>query len=942
MRLNYTFFLFLLFPILTTAQTYSVRGTIIDQEKQITLPGAHIKLSSMAQADKTTVSDERGNFTLKGLPNGDYQLIVSFLGFEDYTKNLSIDSQDIFLSKLTLISTATELEEVEVIEKTPPAVQLGDTTQFNSNAYKTNPDATAEDLIKKMPGIEVENGKVQAQGEEVKEVLVDGRPFFGKDPSAALRNLPAEVIQSIQVFDQKSDQSQFTGFEDGETTKAINIVTRPNMRNGQFGNIYAGYGYEDKYQAGGTINFFNQDQRISLIAQSNNLNIQNFSSEDLLGVVGNSGGGRRRGRGRGNQGGSNSVNDFLVNQSGGISKTHAFGLNYNDKWGEKAEFNGSYFFNQSENIANTLLNRQYIDGASISQVYDETSLNKSNNTNHRMSGRINLKFNDQHSIIIRPNLSVQLNDGSAQTDAQTLDQGTSINATDNQYQSDLSGANLSNSLLWRYRMKKPRRTLSLNLQTTYKSDDGESLLYSLNDFLIRGNLSSDTLNQEAQLDVKGWTYQSNLSYTEPVGKSGMLSFTLGSSYQTDESDKEVFDFSENSQAFDLFNSNLSNVFSNKYLTQRAGISYNIRKGRKSNLMFRTTFQWAHLKNEQEFPLLANTKQNFYNLLPMAVYRHRISRQKNLRISYRSRTNLPSISQLQNVVDNSNPLQLAVGNPSLEQSNQHSLFLRYNATNPDKSTVFYLRFGGEYGFKYIANATYLANSDHPIFADPAIQEGAQVSQPVNLDGYLSLRSFVTYGFPLNFLKSNLNSTFSLSHTRTPGLINDELNYSNNTATGIRWVLSSNISKNLDFTISSKSNINFLTYSLQGQENNNSFNQNSSINLTWIFWKGLVFRSNFSHQYYGGLSEEVDDNYLLWNMELGKKIFKNQRGELKLSVFDLLQQNTSINRITTDVYFEDQETDVLQRYFMLSFVYQLRHFGQAKKEENNKRRGRDWQW
>jgi len=917
----------------------------VDQEKRIPLPGAHINLSAADQETKTTVSDQLGNFTFKGLSKGDYQLTISFLGFKDYTKNIRVDSQDLFLSKLLLIQSSTDLEEVEVIEKTPPAVQLGDTTQFNSDAYKTNPDATAEDLIKKMPGIEVENGQVKAQGEEVKEVLVDGRPFFGKDPNAALRNIPAEIIQSIQVFDQKSDQSQFTGFEDGETTKAINIVTRSNTRNGQFGNIYGGYGYEDKYKAGGTINFFNQDQRISLIAQSNNLNQQNFSAEDLLGVVGSSGrrgrgGGPGRGRG-GQGGGSSSVNDFLVNQSGGISTTHALGVNYNDQWGEKAEFNGSYFFNRSENVSDGLLNRQYIDGESISQLYEESSLDQSNNTNHRMSGRIDLKFNDQHSLILRPNLSFQLNDGSSQTIAQTLDQGESINATDNQYQSDLSGANLSNSLLWRYRMKKPRRTLSLSLQTTYKSNDGESSLYSLNDFLIRGILSSDTLNQQAQLDVKGWTYQSNLSYTEPVGKSGMLSFNLGSSYQTDESDKEVFDFSEGTQAFDLLNTNLSNVFSNKYLTQRAGVSYNIRKGRKSNLMFRTTFQWAHLKNEQEFPLMASGQQNFYNLLPMAVYRHRISRQKNLRVSYRSRTNLPSLSQLQNVVDNSNPLQLSIGNPALKQSNQHSLFFRYNATNPEKSTVLYLRFGGEYGFNYIANATYLANSDHPIFADPAIQEGAQVSQPVNLDGYLSLRGFVTYGFPLDFIKSNLNSTLSLTHARTPGLINDDLNYSNNTSTGIGWVLSSNISQFLDFTISSKSNINFLSYSLQTQQNNNFFNQNSSVSLTWIFWKGLVFRNQISHQYYGGLSDEVDDNYLLWNMELGKKVFKNQRGEIKLSVFDLLQQNTSISRLTTDVYFEDQETEVLQRYFMLSFTYQLRHFGQAKKEEEGKRRrGRDW--
>ena len=292
-----------LLAVVIFAQTVAVQGQVIDAQDNSPLPRAHILLTDKeGRWTQTAITDGNGFFNLENVQLGQYNLTVSFIGFEEYNKEILVKDMEINLGLIPL-REGIDLQIVQVTEQVLPVLQKGDTTQFNAAAYKTLPDVNAEDLLEKMPTIVIEEGKVQAQGEDVKRVLVDGKPFFGEDPTAALRNLPAEVIDKIQVFDQQSEQAQFTGFNDGETSKTINIITKASMRNGQFGKIYAGYGYEDKNQAGGNINIFNGDQRISIIGMSNNINQQNFAAEDLLGVVGSSGKNRSRAGGGGNRSG---------------------------------------------------------------------------------------------------------------------------------------------------------------------------------------------------------------------------------------------------------------------------------------------------------------------------------------------------------------------------------------------------------------------------------------------------------------------------------------------------------------------------------------------------------------------------------------------------------------------------------------------------------------
>lgn len=937
--------IFVLCTFAASAQNFTIKGKIAD-ETGAPLPGAHIALQYPWGEDaKMTATETDGTFTLTDVEQGGYKLKASYLGYEDFFKEITLAGAAVDLGTLGLEPSAQQLTEVEVKELLPTAQQQGDTVSFNAGAFKVMKDANAEDLIEKMPTVSVQGGKVQAQGEDVKQVLVDGKPFFGNDPTAALKNLPAEVIEKIQIYDQQSDQSQFTGFDDGNSSKTINIITRSNMRAGQFGKIYAGYGYDDRWQGGGNINYFNGDQRISLIGMTNNVNIQNFSTDDLLGVVGGSSRGGRGGRGGGRSGGGRpggwgggGISDFLVNPSGGIATTHAIGLNYSDEWGKKMKVTGSYFFNKSISDAEEILTQQFVTAEGLGQVYDETTFSTSDNTNHRANFRFEYEIDSSNSLILRPRLSWQINDGRSNTLGLTTLNGGTLNESSNDYRSDLMGLNFSNDLLWRHKFAKKGRTFSVNFSQGYAPKNGDSRLASTTAFFTQPS-SFDTLDQQSTLDVNSWNAAANFNYTEPVGEAGQIMVEYRASYQQEESDKKTYDFSEATQGYDDLNGPLSNVFSNDYVTHRPGLGYSYRKGRDLMIMGRAAVQHAKLQNDQTFPQTLETEQTFTNFLPFAMLRWDIDgRAKNLRVFYRTNTDLPSIEQLQNVVDNANPLQLKVGNPNLKQAYSNSLFMRYQATNTEKSTVFFAMLGGSMTSDYIANGTYLANSGHPIFEELEVERGAQVTQPVNLGGYRSMRSYLTYGFPVKGIKSNLNIDLNWNYARTPGLVNDERNFANNNSFGAGLTLASNISDKLDFTISARPSYSRVVNSLQTGSNTEFLSQNSRVRLNWQIVEGFVLRTDLAHQLYTGLSESFNQNFWLWNLGIGKKILKNERGELTLSVNDLLNQNRNISRTVTETYIQDTQTNALTRYVMLTFTYNLRNFNtgkQAKPEDEERR-------
>lgn len=929
LRLLYIFAFISTCSLFTHAQTFSIKGSLQERDKSPII-GASIILLNPADSSfvKGTTSNENGLFLIDNVSPKIYLLKISYLGFSDYFKSISV-SDNLSLEAIQLRTGAKKLQEVNVETQAVMATQSGDTTSYNSKAFKTNKDANAEDLITKMPGVTVVDGKVQAQGEDVKQVLVDGKPFFGDDPNSVLKNLPAEVIEKVQVFDKKSDQSQFTGFDDGNASKTINIVTKAQFRNGVFGKLYGGYGHQDKYKGGGVINRFKDKQRFTVLAMTNNINEQNFSTEDLLGVMSSSGGNNNRrnfggggGRGGSGRGGSqNSAESFLVDVKNGVITTYALGLNYSDNWGKKAIISGAYFYNRTENVAETDLLRQYVLGGSNGLSYSESSDAKTINDNHRLNFRLELKPDSLNSFVLQPKVSVQINNGNNQLTG--LNSGTVvISDIDNSYRTNLAGYNFSLPVLFRHSFAKKGRTFSIDLNPSYNSNSGNSRLETYNRYYT-DSVYTDSIDQKSILDKAGFNSTSNLTYTEPFGKKGFLSANYILTYNLSDSKKNTYNRNPSDFSFSDTDTLLSNVFSTTYMAHAAGINYRFNE-EKYNFSFGLNAQQADLYKQQTFPTSFYGTRTFQSLLPNAQFQYKFNKNDNFRINYRTSNTPPSIDQLQDVINNSNNLQLSTGNPDLKQNFQNNLFMRYTGVNTLKSTSLFIMLGGTYTQNYIGNSTIIANKDTTVYNNVFLAKASQITRPENLDNYYNLRFFFNYSFAVKKLKSNININAGCNNNNVPALINKQVNYSNTTAPSFGLVISSNISEKVDFTISSNSAYNIVTNSLQSDLNSEYLNQTSRVKLNLNPWKGLIFTAEYNNQIYTGLSDGFNQNISLLNGAIGYKFLKDNKADIRLFVFDVLNQNQSIQRNITETYIEDTQTNILQRYFMLIFTYNIKKY------------------
>lgn len=914
---------------------FRISGTLVDGDSATALGKGTISIASKADTARKRLitADDKGVFTIP-VRNGEYVLQFSYTGYDTYDKDVKVDGRNVELDEIPMFRKQKTLSDVVVTGKIPPARQKGDTTELNAAALKVNPDGTVEDLLRKAPGIVVENGQVTAQGEQVQRVTIDGREYFGNDAAAALRNLPAEIVDKIQVFDRMSDQAQLTGVTDGNEQKAINIVTKANMRNGQFGRIYAGYGTDDRYAAGGSVNIFNKDRRVNLIGLFNNVNQQNFSGEDLLGVNGQAnqgrgggGGGGRGGGGGGRPGGwGGGGGNFFAGQQPGIATTNAFGINFSDLWAKrKMEVTGSYFFNNSSTVALSETNRETFLG-DTSIFYRETNSSRTNNFNHRFNARIEYKIDSQNTLIISPNISLQNNRReNLLTGSNRTALGDLVNATSNDRTTQSMGYNIRNEITYRRAFNKKGRSFSINLNTGFNQRDVETNLDATTTSLKAGILSLDTLRQLTDNQSNGYNLSTNLTYTEPIGKAGMLQFNYNPQVNVSRADQKNLFFDRLTNDFTTFDTLQSNLFDNTTTIQNSGINWRV--GQKGDLSLGLNYQNTQLNSDQTFPLKGNITRKFNNVLPSVFWRKDFNKQSNIRVRYRASVNTPSINQLQNVVNITNPLFINSGNAELGQSYSHFMFARYGYTNTAKATSFFAGVFANYVEDFITNGTWLASADSVVANGILLRRGAQFTKPVNLSGFWSVRSFLNYGLPIKAIKSNLNFTGGVGYVRTPGSFNDQLNFTNNLSLNAGVTLASNISEFVDYTLSYSGNFNNAVNSFNPNLNNRFYSHMASAKLNLLTKKGWFLLNDVGNQLFSGLADGFNQSFWLWNVSAGKKFLPKQRGELKLTVFDLLRQNQSISRSVEALYIEDVQTQVLQQYFMLTFTYTLRNFGKA---------------
>lgn len=924
------FFSLSLIIIFSEASAQSLHVTVRNAENQ-TLAFTSLDLLTLPDSVYTRggKTDSSGVYTFKDLVSGSYLLYVRNLAYETVVLRIKLDS-GMQIRKTVVLSERVDLiKGAGVVFRKEAVKQKNDTLEYNAGNYKVNQDATADNLISKMPGITNEGGTIKAQGEEVKKVTVDGQEFFGDDAAAALKNLPAEVVDKVQVFDRQSEQSQFTGIDDGNSQKTLNIVTKSGKNNGQFGKVYAGYGTDDRWAAGANINIFKGPQRLSLIGMSNNINQQNFSSQDIIGLTGASqqGGMMRGGGPPGGYRGMGGNNNFTVGQQGGINTTNAFGVNYSYYSGKKMRLTASYFFNNSKNETSSFLNRTYFLDASSNQYYSQGDTGTGKNNNHRLNARLEYNLDSSNSIVFTPSFSLQGNTASSLFLGQTRpsELADRINSSNSRTESESNGYSFSQSLLLRHKFKKAGQTVSLNLSTSNSKNDGYSLLSSGNTY-FQPVYNTDVFVQNSDKKNSTFSFNPNLSYTHPIRKKSILELTYNPGFNYNKSLKYTARLDTVSNTYSLTDSLLSNTFDNRSMAQRAGMTYRY-TGKKISFNLGANVQSIVLTGEQTFPRTQIIEKTFNNILPNAMFTFAKSKSSNLRIHYRSYTELPGITQLQNVVSNSNPLLLSAGNADLKQEFRHMVHLRYSTSNAAKGRTFFLYSNFTTASDYLGNSTILAANDTTIKVsntDIRLRKGAQLSMPVNIQGYRSFRAFASFGLPLKKLKSTLNFNMGQTITRSPALINGNINYSNTYVSNAGAVLASNISENLDFTLTYSANFNTVENSLQSDLNNRYLIQNFNAKLNYLPTPRIVLNTDITNSAYSGLGSGFNQNIWLCNAGVGYKFMKDRRGEFKLSVFDALRQNTSISRTVSESYIEDKNTQILTRFYMLTFTYSIRHF------------------
>ena len=907
------------------AQSGSVRFRVADRATREAVNGAVAELrsrgdSSAAPLYTASGSDGRGSF--HRIPAGDYRLTISSLGYDSLHRDLRVAAAEVILDSLWLTPRAEAIDDV-VIET--PALRSsvhGDTLSYHAAAYKVAFGADAGSLLAKMPGLEIADGGIAAQGRNIRRVYVDGREFFGNDVLSAIRNIPADMIESIDIFNTQSDQSEFTGVDTGEGFTALNIVTRPDKRRGAFGRLYGAYGIPDKYIGGGNVNIFNQDRRITIIGLVNNVSRQNFSFEDILGTTEEANG-------------STANKNFMVKPLDGISTVQALGVNYSDDWGSKAKIAASYFFNRTDNRNVSQTEKQSFTSTDKLVLYDDENTSQALNLNHRFNSRLDYKIAADHSLMMRTSFSVQDNDSRNELRSRTDNRFSEeeirfVYRRRNFGDNDSRGLNFSNQILYRYRLPgKTSQSLTLGIGGSYR---GYEQLSQPRQYTFRDpdDTACDTTAYSSRnisrtdRDQPGYQIYGSASYTRSLTKRSRMSLEYRCSYAENSVERNTYVLTAENLFPTERNPKQSAEYGYSYLAHRVGATYQYRF-RKTKVATTLYYQHDGFSGNYVIPYPTGTERTFDNLTYNAVTEISINRNNTLKFNASGRTSNPRATDLQNIVNTTNRQNVVAGNPGLDPVYTHRISGQYIRTNPERGRTFTL------SAEFAASPNTVADSlviDTPAFViddeGTALGEGNQFVRPVNLAGYRNLRAQINYGFPVRWLRSNLNLRAGISAGRLPSIINGVRNNLANRAYNLGAVLGSNISEAVDFRISYTGSYQESRSASQVRSIDNTyFNQQARAETTFVIRNRFVIRANADYDHYRGITDPFLEERLICNAMLGVKLFRNRLGEISVGVNDLLDQNrTTFRRAVTGTTLRYVTNLAVGRYVAFQLTYNLR--------------------
>ena len=862
-----------------------------------------------AQDTIKTVSNNVGFFLVKGIPQRKFVLMVTSVGYGTNLKALAIpEGEEVLkLENYKLYPEYSSLQEIVI--STPPIIVKEDTVEYKADSFRMKPNAMVEDLLKKMPGIEVDkNGNITAQGKSVSKVRVNGKDFFSGDPKAATQQLSADMIDKVQVIDDYGDLANISGIKDGEPDKIINLQLKKDRNKGIFSRTSVGAGSSDRYALGTNVNFFNNNKQVSVFGGANNNNTSTFNFD------GSGGGGSSSGGGRGFQVrvGGNTQGGFGGDE--GLRIANSLGVNFrNDLADKKGSVYGNYSYSTREtNVQQDVASQNFFQNTKFLNHQASSSL--SNSKSHRASLNFEWNIDSFNYVKFIPEFTTRASNSASSSlfdyirnNLDTTSKGSNTN------KSTSVAPNFSGNLLFNHKFRKPGRNLSVNINGGYNSTDGDANKINVTNNYLPVK-STNILHQNVFTDNNADNFSIRFNYSEPLMKGRFLDliYQYGQSYNSNDRATYVVD----PQGLETFSTSLSNAYETDFLRQRIGANLRTVK-KKYNYTIGVNAQPINQKGYSVSRDSSYTPIKRVNMLPSANFAYNFTRNKTLRFFYNGDANQPSFTQLQPVKDISNPQYQTLGNPLLKPSVAHIFSTSFNNLNFLTGQTFFV--GANYNFtnNQIVNNTSRVGGN-----------GSQLTTFENVDGNYTVSGFY------NFSKPWKNRTYIISFNGTAALNNNislidgQRNLAKNLllAQGIKFEF--NWKDWLEIDFGGRYGLNRVRYTLPGQQNVDYGSWTLTNNMRIDIPGGWVLRSDLEYIINRGLSSSVNQNIALLNSSFEKTIFKKKNGIFRISGYDIFKQNTSIARTINGNNIVDTRVNRLTRYFLMTFIYRFNKFSGAQ--------------
>jgi hypothetical protein len=909
---------------------FTIKGIIADTA-EVGLPEATVMLllpkdSSLVNFGRT---DKQGAFEFKNVKRIPYLLKVSYVGYLPYQQNVKPEDGDVTdLGKLGMKFLNQDLYEVVIKTARAPLSIKGDTVEYDPRAFKVPPGSTVEDLLRRLPGMQVEqDGSLKAQGEAVKRVTVDGKRFFGDDVKAATKNLPAEAISKVQVFNDKTEQSRISGVDDGKHEKTLNLELKDSHKKGGFGKASIGAGTDGRVEGKVNYNRFNEKNQFSVIGLGNNTNSGGMSWDDYQDFRGSQsfnwgddgdfgfGGGRYISFGGDGDEESLTIQAGRGGQNRGFNKNWAGGANYNfDE--KKTKFNTSYYYNQtSQDLDANSRRTNFLNNSTFTTL--DTNSRRNFNANHRGGLRFEKNLDSLNTLIVLSN--VRIGNGSADYGSHQqyfrgnneVDSLSTMSDVSNY--SDFNSFALGNTAIFRHKFRKKGRNFAASVGYNINNSDGDAIQKSANRFYTSSQTEPDSvinINQTNTTKSLRNQIKTSVLYIEPLSKKFFLESFYNFSLKTDDVDRDVFDVTESGRELNV---NLSRYYKNKTTFNRAGTTL-----RYSNKGFNVSAglgaQQIRLNGDfsvnQSDPVKTNITREFFNWTPNVSLNFDLKNNRYLYGGYNVSVQEPNVRDLQPIVDNSNPLFIRVGNPNLVPTLTHSGNLGFNYFNPGS---FVQMFFGVYYTKF---------ENQVIYNQTVSENLVTTTMATNISGGNSFSLYGNYGFPIVKTKSNLSINAQYNRNNNPININNVLNET--TTDGYNWGLRLDYTPSDKFTVYTNANWNIsdTRYSISSGQNQQIVNTNYGAELNYKLPKDIYFNSRFSYNSYVNKRFGFDQSLPILNLSVYKTMLKSKKGEIRLSAFDVFNKNRGISNNAFGNVVSQEQVRTLARYFMLSFTYNMR--------------------